>query len=118
MTFDCQACGACCHQFDVLLAPAEEDAFEANPHLRGLTVLHRLSSGMELRFMKRAGDASSSEGRCAALGGELGACTCTIYAQRPHLCAEFEAGSDECIKARKKMGFAAPPEPLLNTNVH
>lgn len=42
-------------------------------------------------------------GRCGALQGELRRnCSCAIYGQRPEVCREFEAGSEECLEARER----------------
>jgi Fe-S-cluster containining protein len=97
--FDCQACGACCATFDVWLDEADRTRFEGSPRLVRLTVLQKPSSGAawDWRFLRR----DRETGRCAALEGQLTACRCTIYEDRPRLCRVFEAGSDECRKARR-----------------
>jgi len=103
---DCVKCGACCFLgYDVLLSPGEVDYFDARPRLQRLTVVHRLSNGMELRFLKKQPDE-----RCICLEGELGGVCCSIYAERPGLCREFEPGSEDCLAARVKMGIDAPKE--------
>jgi hypothetical protein len=43
---------------------------------------------------------------CVALIGEVGReVSCSIYEQRSSTCREFEAGSEDCIKARKIHGL-------------
>lgn len=43
---------------------------------------------------------------CVALQGDVGGrCGCRIYADRPALCREFEAGSPECLQARTAAGL-------------
>lgn len=39
------------------------------------------------------------DGWCAALDRD--SMRCTIYAQRPMICREFELGSEECLEERK-----------------
>ena len=99
--FDCQACGACCHGLDVLLGEQETDEFLANPKLAPLTMMHRLSNGMELYFVRR----DKERDRCVALAGEIGKCRCTIYDRRPHLCRELQPGDPHCLESRRNKGF-------------
>ena len=107
--FNCQTCGACCATFDVWLDEADRERFERTPRLTALTVLQKPAAGAlwDWRFLKR----DAATGRCAALDGPLTSCRCTIYPDRPHLCRAFEAGSDECLKARRAVyGDSAVPE--------
>ncbi|MFO0837441.1 MAG: YkgJ family cysteine cluster protein [Phycisphaerae bacterium] len=97
--FDCRKCGACCAEFDVFLSDAEADHFESDPRLVELTVLTYPRPAFPVRFMLRR------TGQCAALAGTLGDCSCNIYPDRPHLCVAFEAGSEDCLKTRRKYGF-------------
>jgi len=40
------------------------------------------------------------------LEGELGVCVgCSVYANRPLVCREFQAGSADCLMVRRKFGF-------------
>lgn len=40
--------------------------------------------------------------RCSALAGEIGRRVhCAVYANRPLVCREFQAGSDDCIMVRR-----------------
>lgn len=104
-SFDCTACGACCGLLDVLLTADDADRFESSPRLRVLLAYHPVGTGPAWPFMKR----DPETGHCAALGGALGACRCTIYPDRPHLCRAFEVGSPDCLAARRAKGFADPP---------
>jgi Fe-S-cluster containining protein len=46
--------------------------------------------------------------RCSALAGKLGRrVRCEIYALRPAPCRRVEAGSDDCLKARRERGITA-----------
>lgn len=101
--FDCQRCGACCCAgLDVLLMEGEVDTFERDPRLRPLMREHPRIAAFPLYFLQR--DAAD---RCVAFAGSQDACRCTIYAQRPMLCRELEAGSDGCREARRKLGLPA-----------
>lgn len=100
--YDCRACGACCFTFDVLLSECDRDRFEKSAALVSLTVLYRPAGASGAwRFMRREQPAQ----RCAALAGELRSCYCTIYEDRPDLCREFEAGSEDCLQARRQHGI-------------
>ncbi len=98
--YDCRRCGACCVEFDVFLTDAEADRFERSPRLCELTVLVYPRPAFGVRFMRR-----TEQGQCTALDGALGDCACSIYPDRPGLCAGFEAGSEDCLKARQRHGF-------------
>lgn len=91
-------CGACCGTFDVWLDEGDLDRIARKPHIRALTVLHHSPSGWTATFMRR----DESTHRCTALAGEMRDCRCTIYEDRPELCRAFEAGSDDCLAARKR----------------
>ena len=87
MTFDCQACGACCDEgtrgFDEdrhvplwMIGPLDGKWWEDD--LLGTKIV---------------------DGQCIALDGKIGECVrCTIYDQRPALCRMFEAGSPDCLR--------------------
>lgn len=103
-SYDCCKCGACCIVgLDVLLTLGESSYFETRADLVQLTVLYQGRFHPAPRFMRQV-----EGGRCAALEGELRNCRCTIYGERPSLCREFEAGSEDCLAARQKLGFDAP----------
>ena len=78
------------------------DRFERSPNLLQLTVIQNPSGAAgQWRFMRR--DEKTSQ--CVALEGGLRNCRCTIYDQRPTLCREFEAGSEDCLEARRRHGI-------------
>jgi Fe-S-cluster containining protein len=108
MTYDCQACGACCaFGLDIPLMGNDAQRFEADPRLFALTLPQLAAPGWELRFMR-----TDEAGRCVALAGPLGRCDCTIYPDRPLLCRELQPGMDHCLQARRAHGFPvddAPP---------
>lgn len=46
--------------------------------------------------------------RCAALAGEIGGrAQCSVYAYRPLVCREFQAGSDDCLMVRRSFKLPA-----------
>lgn len=98
---DCQTCGACCATFDVWLMDSDLDRFERSPNLLHLTVIPPGGAAGQWRFMRR----DDKTGQCVALEGGLRSCRCTIYEHRPMLCRDFEAGSEDCLEARRRHGI-------------
>jgi Fe-S-cluster containining protein len=46
--------------------------------------------------------------RCSALEGEIGSrAQCSVYPDRPLVCREFQAGSEDCIMVRRSFGLSA-----------
>jgi Putative zinc- or iron-chelating domain len=96
-TLDCQECGACCRAaYHSVTVEADDPAVTRWPEL----VVDR-GSYLELR---RVGD------RCAALAGDANGSgderfACTIYADRPRPCREFELGGENCLIARRRVGL-------------
>ena len=107
MSFDCQACGACCCNTDENRAEEYADyveitrrsALNRRPDLiHKLTVVNRQGE----RHMKLKGP----EQRCAALEGPLGErVSCTIYPLRPAACRTVKPGSRECLRDRRERGI-------------
>jgi Fe-S-cluster containining protein len=104
---DCQACGACCAAFcvdfdRVELAGGEFAWAGGVPPLLAVPVTGRL-------WRMRGTDGVPP--RCVALAGDVGrAVRCTIYAQRPGPCREFEASAEvspnpACRRARARHGL-------------
>jgi hypothetical protein len=89
---ECGRCGACCREgFDVVTVSAGE-------------LLHRsdlVSESSLGRVLERPG------GRCVALcGAEDGQYRCSIYAERPSSCRDFELRGDACLIARRRVGLS------------
>ncbi|WP_184446386.1 YkgJ family cysteine cluster protein [Rhodospirillum centenum] len=86
---DCEGCGACCAyswEWPALLGPGDGAGIPA----------YFIEDGR----MRCDGD------RCSALAGTLGeAVHCRVYADRPLVCREFTAGSDDCRELRRLFGF-------------
>jgi Fe-S-cluster containining protein len=80
---------------------ASDDERLGDDGLRHLTVLTRHGRGYVALSMKMVG------GRCVAFGDRLadGGCGCSIYEARPDICREFQAGSLDCLAARRRRGM-------------
>jgi uncharacterized protein len=96
----CLTCGACCASFRVDFAVYEMEEMGG-----------RVPSGLAVELN---GNTCRMRGtdhvpvRCAALTGKVGErAACGIYEWRPSPCREFEAGSDQCQRARARHGI--PP---------
>jgi Fe-S-cluster containining protein len=100
----CQSCGACCSTYRVSLYWAESTADSQGRVPVELTN----ASGPLMRCMKGT---DSAQPRCVALAGEVGHCvSCSIYAQRPSVCHQVQAGDDFCLRARQHHGLAPLPD--------
>ncbi len=102
MTLDCQRCGACCAVFRVSFYWAEAD------DAPGGTVPVALTRQVSPQLRCMAGTEATPV-RCIALQGEPGRdVACGIYAQRSSTCRSVMPGDAQCLRAREKLGFAAP----------
>lgn len=91
---DCQACGACCREaFEQVTISPQETVIERHPAL--------------VRFRNGAFELARKQERCAALVDTEAGYSCTIYEQRPRSCRAFEAGSERCLAARRRVGLPA-----------
>ncbi|UCI22510.1 YkgJ family cysteine cluster protein [Mesorhizobium sp. B2-1-8] len=92
--FDCQSCGACCSY------SAEWPRFSTEDD----TQLDRIPA----KFVAADLSGMRCDGvRCSALSGEVGKSTaCTIYELRPDVCRACMPGDDECLMARRALGFS------------
>lgn len=105
--FDCRTCGACCcnpdenrgegYRYYVFIDDARSKLL-TRIDWRKRYVIEDERGAPHVRL-----DAS---GRCAALQGKLGrSVTCAIYPHRPSGCRSVEAGSEECLRARRERGI-------------
>ncbi len=91
MAFDCFSCGACCAYSESWPAFIGDGDGEGIPN-ELIDVEHRR--------MLCHGD------RCSALVGEIGSrAQCSVYIDRPLVCREFQAGSEDCIMVRRSSGL-------------
>ncbi|TPK05891.1 YkgJ family cysteine cluster protein [Mesorhizobium sp. B2-5-7] len=92
--FDCQSCGACCSY------SAEWPRFSTEDDAQ-LDRIPEKYVAADLSGMRCDGV------RCSALSGEVGKSTaCTIYDLRPDVCRACMPGDDECLMARRALGFS------------
>ena len=102
--FDCQRCGACCASLRVDFSVFETES-------EGGQVPDGLAVALSDRLCRLRGT-DHSPPRCAALVGRVGErVACGIYAWRPSPCREFEAGSDACLQARRRLGLLPRNDP-------
>jgi Fe-S-cluster containining protein len=96
MTFDCQSCGACCYGPEEYVAVTAVDLCRMTPTVQSRYV----TRSADRRYLKMV------HGHCAALHARQGHFSCRIYGMRPNPCHVVEAGSRECLSARKRRGVS------------
>ncbi len=95
MTYDCLSCGACCYGPEEYVAVSAVD-------------LCRMTRQTQARYLVDVGDRKylkMTHGHCSALRARQGHYSCRIYGMRPHVCQIVQAGSRECLTARRKRGL-------------
>jgi Fe-S-cluster containining protein len=92
---DCQSCGACCYGPEEYVAVTGVDLVRLGPRDQSRYVVRR----GDRAFMKMV------SGHCAALHARQGHFSCRVYGGRPNVCHVVEAGSRECLDARRRHGF-------------
>ncbi len=87
--FDCLSCGACCREAYHAVEVSRRDRFvRLHPEL-----LEVVDGRLNVR---RAGP------RCGCLGEDY---RCSVYADRPKTCRDFERGGENCLEARRRVGL-------------
>jgi len=100
MNVNCVECGACCASFRVDFHPSDGEA-------QGGRVPEGLYDELNVSIARMRGT-DHAQPRCRALRGCIGErVSCFIYDERPDPCREFEAGSDACLRARRRHGLPA-----------
>jgi hypothetical protein len=92
----CKSCGACCREgFDRVELRRGEPLRKKHPEL-----VRQDQWGV---FVPRP------DGRCLALvgDGERAAFRCSVYADRPRSCGEFEIAGAACLVARRRVGLSS-----------
>ncbi len=97
--YDCTQCGACCRSFPIFASEADavrepsirQEARLLAEHLQAEDKAYQL---FPLPFQTRCPYLKDDE-------------LCRIYASRPSVCRRFEAGSAQCIEARRRQGIEA-----------
>ena len=104
-TYDCQRCGACCTNPDANRAAgyvAYVDVLPIERLLESADLVRRFvatdpQGNMHVRLDRT--------GRCVALVGRVGGhARCSIYEHRPRGCRLLQAGSPQCLVARRERG--------------
>jgi Fe-S-cluster containining protein len=97
--YDCTQCGACCRSFPIFASEADarlepmirQEARQLAEHLQTSDKSYQL---FPLPF----------QNRCPYLQDDA---LCRIYPTRPNVCRQFQAGSEQCIEARRRQGIPA-----------
>ncbi|MFT5826603.1 MAG: Fe-S-cluster containining protein [Yoonia sp.] len=95
--YDCTACGACCRSFPIFAS--ETDAVR-EPAIRNEA--RRLPEHLETEDKAYQLFPLPFHTRCPYLKDDE---LCRIYESRPNVCRRFEAGSEQCIEARRRQGI-------------
>ena len=99
----CQTCGACCASFRVDFHPVE---LAGGAFAWGQGVPREMTVPVTANIVRMLGT-DFSEPRCVALTGEIGQqVSCSIYAERPSPCREFDTEHAACNRARQRCGLA------------
>jgi Fe-S-cluster containining protein len=112
--YDCQTCGACCINYFGTVQYVGLSGEEPGRVKRLNLPVVEYRGRPHLGTVPYGGDGGGTI--CAAFAGEAGgSCGCTIYADRPQACRDFEPGSRKCRAARYEAGIdeADPLAPLL-----
>jgi Fe-S-cluster containining protein len=95
--YDCTQCGACCRSFpifasetDAVREPAIRQEARALPEY--IQTEDKAYQLFPLPFHSRCPYLKEDE-------------LCRIYESRPSVCRRFEAGSEQCIEARRRQGI-------------
>jgi Fe-S-cluster containining protein len=105
VTYECDLCGGCCRTFPIFASESDArreprialEGKELAPHLQTPDWKLQL---YPLPFHET----------CCFLETDN---RCTIYETRPDVCRRFEAGSEQCQEARRRLGLAAL-EPVMS----
>jgi len=99
---ECVTCGACCMYARIV----PMDRVESQPIREYWDIT---LDGAEDLVVERVLPLDPERGHCVNLGGTIGVeVGCRIYPDRPHVCRDFEAGSDRCHGYRRMAGIEPP----------
>jgi Fe-S-cluster containining protein len=96
MQYDCLSCGACCYGPEEYVAVSAVD-------------LCRMTKKAASRYVVTVGERKYMRmvhGHCAALHARQGHYSCRVYGMRPQPCKIVDAGSRECLDARRRRGVS------------
>jgi Fe-S-cluster containining protein len=106
--FDCQTCGACCHNTAENMAAGRREYVEVAKtdalFRERRDVLRQVATRNEdgVYHLRLVGD----DQRCVALTGSGSNVACAIYSLRPRGCRRVTAGDGECLRARARVGLS------------
>lgn len=106
MNYECDGCGACCRTWPVLVGD-DDAAREIRIIVEGRLLPGHLATPY---WRYRLFPLPFHEGCCFLRSDQR----CDIYATRPRVCREFEAGGTRCQEARRLAGLQplGPVRPL------
>lgn len=108
MPLDCTRCGACCCNPDENREEGTDAYVEVTRRDVILKHPHAVARYVKLDAQGRAHLRLDAGQRCVGLRGALGrSVRCELYSLRPAACRRVEAGSAECLKARRERGIEA-----------
>lgn len=97
---ECTGCGVCCNYH--LLVPVRREESEDLDEFVEVMLDGIQAEAAINRVLPR----NPETGSCKFLNGTLGTRVgCTIYEKRPHVCHDFDAGSDRCHELRRMYGI-------------
>lgn len=102
-TYDCEHCGACCHQRPGTILVETEDLLRWRRAGRQdlVSSVEPGHFGMQAFEMK--------DGACVHLGSADNPAHCRIYPDRATVCRTFRAGSQQCLEFRRDRGLPESP---------
>ncbi|NRA35133.1 MAG: YkgJ family cysteine cluster protein [Polyangiaceae bacterium] len=102
--FDCEHCGACCHQRSgtILVEASDLVRWKRAGRTDLLDAVEPGHFGLDAFKMK--------DGACTHLGTTENPAACRIYPDRGTVCRAFEAGSQQCREFRRDRGIEPPLE--------
>lgn len=100
--YDCEHCGACCHQRPgtILVDPEDLLRWQRSGRADLLAAVEPGHFGMQAFCMH--------EGHCVHLGTPDNPAACRIYPDRATVCRTFAAGSQQCREFRRDRGLPNP----------
>ncbi|MDG1241525.1 MAG: YkgJ family cysteine cluster protein [Opitutae bacterium] len=95
--YDCTQCGACCRSFPIFASEADAMREPAIRQEARALPEYLQAEGKAYQLFPLPFHA-----RCPYLKEDE---LCRIYESRPSVCRRFEAGSEQCIEARRRQGI-------------